>query len=272
MLKLPDHFGTLLHQYRTAADAAVAALPAAHEAEDAAHNALTAAKADPTRVGTSVFRTMGDAIKYYRPYGLGTADVARKLADGEISIRPTLLEGEQFDADWRIWRVRIGVPIARSALEAATERRRGLQDQHDDSMHWIRLLQRMHNANVRELPPHCALTSLALLTGALKATLNAPWELPAHYQRGGQPGYAFSHFVIEEDRPANNRVLLFTLHGTEWTIVRLRHFGGATSTHWGMTDLPATNLLFAGTCHLDTSYNRHAMLHFARRIWKEHHG
>ena len=47
-------------------------------------------------VGTSHFVSLEAAIRYYREYDLDSAEVARKIADGEIHIgAPELLMGQK---------------------------------------------------------------------------------------------------------------------------------------------------------------------------------
>ena len=41
---------------------------------------------NPTRIGTSYFKSISDAVRYYRDYDLDREDVMEKIRKGEIHI------------------------------------------------------------------------------------------------------------------------------------------------------------------------------------------
>jgi hypothetical protein len=60
-------------------------------------------------IGTAHFISLGAAIRYYRPYGFDKADVARKVAEGEIYIgKPETKPNEEiFTRDGR-YHIQVG--------------------------------------------------------------------------------------------------------------------------------------------------------------------
>jgi hypothetical protein len=51
---------------------------------------------NPTRIGTSYFKSISDAVRYYKPYNLDREDIMEKIRRGEIHIGKPPVRAEEF--------------------------------------------------------------------------------------------------------------------------------------------------------------------------------
>jgi len=224
---------------------AVATLQKHCLAKNTAKAKIEELKADKTRVGTSIFRSLTEAYSYYARQHIHRKGVDEKVRDGEIAIQYHPEGVGAFDSDGRWHKNYNDAQIQALMLEAsdaanaeyhAEQRCRELCLARD-------VIFRVNHATVETI----SFTSKAALERTIRECFTMRWNtLDEWYCGRGQPLYTSEHFEKVHKDPRNNRVKVFVdKSGVHHTVAFLHKIGPSTDIHWGMRSL-GTNMYYIG--------------------------